>query len=46
MKKNYVIPETTSLIVNAQTFLCGSEIPAPARSGELGTMKVVNVTTW
>jgi len=44
--KKYLIPETTSLSVNAQTFLCGSETPAPTRSGELGTMKVANVAKW
>jgi len=44
--KQYLTPETKSLQVNAQTFLCGSSTPGPKRSGELGTMKVTNVTSW
>jgi len=45
--KAYLSPETMSLQVNAQTFLCASQPPsAPGRSGELGTMKVKNVSKW
>jgi len=43
--KKYFMPETTCLKVNAQTMICASGA-APKRSGELGTMKVVNVDTW
>jgi len=42
----YITPETKSLQVNAQSFLCESPAPGPQRSGELGTMKVKNVSSW
>jgi len=43
--KIYLSPETKSLQVNAQTFLCGSgPTPAPTRSGQLGTATRVNVS--
>lgn len=37
--KRYVNPETKSLNVNAQSFVCTSA-EAPARQGQLGTMSV------
>jgi len=45
--KIYLSPETKSLTVTAQFTICAdSPAPAPGRSGQLGTMKVKNVSSW
>jgi len=41
----YTTPETKSLKLGVQLYVCGSGY-APKRSGELGTMKVKNVSSW
>jgi len=41
----YTTPETKSLKVNAQNVICTSA-EAPQRKGQLGTMKVKNVSSW